>query len=253
MRYDRLTLYIGLFVLLLGCESDGTFSSADSSSGTGQGGSMTRFAIQGNRMYVADQSSIKVFDITEDNFAQLTETKVGFGLETIFAKGEYLYLGSNDAMYIYSISNPDQPAFIFRYAHIVSCDPVVVQGDRAYVTMRGGTQCNSGDNALEIIDIKDPYNPQLIANYRMASPHGLAVDGQILFICEGEYGVRMFDIANERNIREIEHIEEYFAYDIIARSGVATVTGEDGIFQYTYGAQTGMDLLSKIPVDREAL
>jgi hypothetical protein len=251
MRHDKIFLYLAVLSMLVACESDSSLSSSEG--GSGQGGSMTRFAIQGNRMYIADQSTIKVFDITNDNFSQLNEVNVGFGLETIFAKGEYLYLGANDAMYIFSITNPDSPSFIFRYSHIVSCDPVVVQGNRAYVTMRGGTRCNAGANALEIIDIDDPYNPKLIANYPMTSPYGLAVDNNILFICEGESGLKMYDITNELNIQLKHHLTDFFAYDIIARQGLATITGEDGIFQYGYSLNANLTLLSKIPVTRAEL
>lgn len=212
---------------------------------------MTRFSIQGNRMYVVDHTAIKVFDISIDNFRQVNEVEAGSGLETIFAKGDYLYLGANDAMYIYSIGNPDLPLFVFRYSHVVACDPVVVQGNRAYVTMRSGTFCNLGSDALEIIDISDPYDPKLIANYPMESPHGLAVDNTKLFICEGEHGLKVFDIADERHIKLEQELTDFFAYDIIARQGVATITGDDGIFQYSYAANVEMQLLSKIPVTRE--
>lgn len=250
MRFNKLSTYLSVAAILVSCSSDMSTSEAG---GTGQGGSMTRFAIQGNRMYVADHTSIKVFDITNDNFSQLNDVGVGWGIETIFAKGEFLYLGANDAMYIYSISDPDSPSFIFRYSHIVSCDPVVVQGNRAYVTMRGGTWCNMGTNALEIINIEDPYNPKLIANYPMTSPHGLAVDGNLLFLCEGEAGLKMFDITNERDIALKEHLKDFFAYDIIVRQGLATITGEDGIFQYGYSTTSKLQLLSKIPVTRAEL
>lgn len=248
MRYVK--IYVFALLTLLSCDLGSGTGSADAS--VGQGGSMTRFAIQGNRMYVVNHQAIKVFDISNDNFRQVNEEQVGFGLETIFAKGEYLYLGANDAMYIYSLSNPDEPKFVFRYSHIVSCDPVVVQGNRAYVTMRSGTACNAGSNALEIIDITNPYNPTLIANYPMASPHGLAVDATTLFICEGENGLKVFDITDERNIKVRNTIDDFFAYDIIARQGVATITGEDGIFQYAYDSDS-FEFLSKIPVVREEL
>jgi hypothetical protein len=252
MRSDKTFVFIFALLIFLSCES-GDSSISTNDAGAGQGGSMTRFSIQGNRMYVVDHAAIKVFDISTDNFRQIYETNAGIGLETIFAKGEYLYLGANDAMYIYSISNPDSPSFVFRYSHMVACDPVVVQGNRAFVTMRAGTFCNLGSNALEIIDISDPYNPKLVANYPMESPHGLAVDNSTLFICEGENGLKVFDITNERDITLKEYVREFFAYDIIARQGVATITGEDGIFQYAYGQNTTLQLLSKIPVVREEL
>jgi hypothetical protein len=128
---------------------------------------------------------------------------------------------------------------------------VVVQGDRAYVTLRSGTWCNRGANALEIIDISDPYQPVLISNHPMSSPHGLALDGNLLFLCEGTYGLKVFDVTNEQQIQLLEHRDDFFAYDVIARLGVATITGEDGIFQFSYGETPNeITLLSKIPVVR---
>ena len=54
---------------------------------------MTRFAIHNGFMYIADQSSITVFDIRNDAFEKIKVVDVEIGLETIFAYGEYLYLG----------------------------------------------------------------------------------------------------------------------------------------------------------------
>ena len=215
---------------------------------------MTRFAISGSYLYLVDHSSVKVFSIIEDAFQEVRVVPISFGMETIFAKGDYLYLGASDAMYIYSIADRTDPSFVFRYQHIVSCDPVVVQGDRAYVTLRSGSWCNRGTNALEIIDISDPYQPVLISNHPMSSPHGLAIDDNLLFLCEGEYGLKVFDVANEQQIELLEHRDDFFAYDVIAREGVATITGEDGIFQFSYGETPHeITLLSKIPVLRADL
>lgn len=247
MRCHKLIIPVFLIALVAGCEND---SLTQGSGGTGQGGSMTRFAISGSHLYLVDHSNIKVFDIGGGKFGHVRDFPVGRGMETIFANNDYLYLGANDAMYIYSIKDPAKPAFVFRYQHIVSCDPVVVQGNRAYVTMRGGSFCNRGVNALEIIDISDPYEPVLIKNYPMSSPHGLGVDGSLLFLCEGAAGFKVFDITNENEIALIGHKDDFFAYDVIAKQGLATVTGEDGIFQFSYEAGKGITLLGSIPVER---
>ncbi len=237
-----------LIVLTVSCGED----SSPAESSTGQGGSMTRFAIQNDYLYVASHQNIEVFSLSGETFSKLGAVSVGFGLETIFARGEYLYLGANDAMYIYSIANPATPEFVFRYSHIESCDPVVVQGNRAYVTLRSGTACNRGVNALEIIDISDPYNPELIANYPMTSPHGLGVSGKYLFLCEGEAGLKVFDLTNEKDISLLVSRTDFFAYDVIASSQKVTVTGEDGIFQFVYPeGEEFLQLLSKIPVERD--
>lgn len=246
MRFSYLRSFI-LLMLAAACNADQASTSTQ-----GQGGSMTRFAISGSHLYLVDDLNIKVFGIGAGSFEHVNDVPIGFGLETIFANGEYLYLGANDAMYIYSITNPAKPSFIFRYSHIVSCDPVVVQGNRAYVTLRSGNGCNRGTNALEILDITNRNNPSLIANYPMQSPHGLGVDGNWLFICEGEYGLKMFDISNEHDIKLVSHKKDIHSYDVIARSGNLILTGEDGVFQMRYEAATStLEMISKIPVVRE--
>lgn len=237
--------------VLVACQDDMSNANANQ---TGQGGSMTRFAIRGNVMYLIDKTTLHVYDITDAEFEEINAVEIGPGMETIFANKEHLYMGAADAMYIYSITNETTPEFVFRYSHIVSCDPVVVQGDRAYVTLRSGNACNLGVNALEILDISNPYTPTLVKNYPMSNPHGLAVDGSRLFICDGAHGIRYYDITDELNIRLVSSHSEFFAYDVIVRDGLATVTGEDGIFQFRYSPdQDGLSLISKIPVTRVAL
>ena len=235
-------------VLFIACSDT---SSTSDSNATGQGGSLTRFAINGNYLYIVDHNAIQVFNTQNSTFEKIGSVDVSSGLETIFVKGNYLYLGAQDAMFIYDISIPQSPSFIFRYSHITSCDPVVVQGNRAYVTLRSGSRCNLGVNALEIIDITNPYNPTLIANYPMTSPHGLGVDGNLLFICEGSAGLKVYDITNEHQIQLRKEVTNIDAYDVIPKDGLLTLTGEDGIFQYRYNTETGdVNLVSTIPVNR---
>jgi len=243
-------LFIFLFIVSACTQSD----TNGVSGATGQGGSLARFAIKDHYMYVVTHNSLNVYDISINNFKELSKVNIEFGLETIFAKGDYLYLGGRDAMYIYSITTPSLPSFIFRYSHITSCDPVVVHGNKAYVTLRSGTSCNLGSNALEIIDITNPLAPVLIANYPMTSPGGLGIDGNCLFICEGEHGLKMFNVENPLDIKIIKEITHVNAYDVIVGNGLLKLTGEDGIFQYEYDCSAQeINLLSKIPVVREVL
>jgi hypothetical protein len=218
MRFLRLAI---IYALIISCESD---SAVNLQSGTGQAGSMTRFAVAGNHLYLLDNTSITVFSLADSALVPGETVSVSSGMETIFANGEYLYLGASNGMYIYTIADPARPAFVFQYEHIVACDPVVVQGNRAYITMRSGNVCNRASNALEIVDISNPYSPVLVKNYPMSSPHGLAVDGNTLFVCEGEYGLKVFDITEEQAIVLLDNNEDFFAYDVIARRGIATIT-----------------------------
>jgi hypothetical protein len=244
--FDRIKIAGLLLIALTSCTSDNASLSVNG----GQGGSLARFAIQGDYLYVASTASVSVFSIHESGFDFVSKVNVGFGVETIVSRGTYLYLGAMDAMYIYSISDPGNPAFVFRYSHIVSCDPVVVEGNRAYVTLSSGSQCNRGTNALEIIDISDPYNPWLLSNYPMASPRGLGINNGILIICEQEYGIKMFDAKDPLQIKLLDQISNIHANDVIMQNGIATVTGLNGIYQYSYLENKKLQVISIIPVSK---
>jgi hypothetical protein len=254
MRFIKNLLIMVSVAAMLSCAGDGGFNADSESPQTGQGGSMARFAFHDNYLYVLNHTSIIVFDIANDNFSQLGTEQINSGMETIFVNGDYLYLGANDAMYIYSIENPSSPEFVFRYQHITSCDPVVVQGNRAYVTMRGGTACNAGANALEILDISDPEQPLLLRNHPMESPYGLGITGNVLFICEGAFGLKVFNVNSEGDIQLMSHKDDFNAYDVIVRPNHAIVTGEDGIFQFTFSDNgNNFQQVSSIPVTRVPL
>lgn len=248
MRLTKLILFLFILCLVISCNEDGA-NNLQVGGGQGQGGSLTRFAINGSYLYIASQTTLSVYDISNEDFEMLKTVNVGFGLETISTRGTYLYLGAQDAMNIYSISNPEDPQFIFRYSHIVSCDPVVVEGNRAYVTLSSGSFCNRGTNALEIIDISNPNNPTLIANYPMNTPLGIGIKDNILFVCEQTFGFKVFDVTDANNIQMIHHVDNIHTYDVILHNGIATITGDDGIYQYSYN-QTELGLLSKIPVTK---
>jgi hypothetical protein len=216
----------------------------------GQGGSLARFAIQGSYIYVISNSTLETYEIAGAELTLANRATVGFAMETIVARDSYLYLGARDAMYIYSIAQPKRPEFVFRYQHITSCDPVVVQGNRAYVTLRSGNMCNMGVNALEIIDITNPNSPKLITNYRMNSPGGLGISGDCLFVCEGESGLKWLNVKDDR-VRVVQELNEYDAYDVIVGQGELTLTGLEGVYQFSFDCvRESLSLLSAIPVVR---
>ena len=48
--------------------------------------------------------------------------------------------------------------------------------------------CGGTANELDVVNIADKNNPYLLAAYDMQEPYGLGIDGNNLFICEGEFG-----------------------------------------------------------------
>ena len=83
-------------------------------------------------------------------------------------------------MQIFDNSNPSEPIHLSTFAHARVCDPVVVNDDYAFVTLRSGDRCSGFVNQLDVVDIKDLENPKLVKSYPMDNPHGLGVAWQYI-------------------------------------------------------------------------
>ena len=219
---------------------------------TGTGGSMARFTIVDPYLYALHDSYIQLVRIDDPVNPSLWSTvDVGWGIETIFPYGNYLFIGSTTGMFIYDNTNPDNPTLLSAFAHVTSCDPVVAQGDYAYVTLRAGSFCRGGVNRLDILDITDLTNPQLVESYAMQGPFGLGIDGSTLFVGDGVAGLKVYDVTDPMNIDLIAFETNNETYDVILIPPLAIVVGPDGLDQYDYTdvATTGeLVLLSHLDV-----
>jgi hypothetical protein len=219
---------------------------------TGIGGSMARFTISGDHLYTIDNSTMQVFDI--GNLANpLTGVRVniGWGIETIFPYGENLFIGSQTGMHIYDISFPSTPVHISTFEHIRSCDPVVVQDTIAFVTLRDGTACRADfTNQLDVLNISNLEKPTLMRSFPMFNPHGLGVDGDLLFICDGDAGLKVYNIEALMNLHKnmVAHYADMHAYDVIPFNQNLIMIGRDGLYQFDYSDIADIRLRSKIPV-----
>jgi hypothetical protein len=236
---------------LAGCQADSSSTASLISAGAGTGGSMARFTVAGNALYMVSNSSLRVYDISRNTDPQsVAKISLGFGVETIFPYKQNLFIGTQTGMYIYDIARPGSPQRLSFYQHIVSCDPVVVQGNMAYVTLRSGTNCRGATlNSLDVVDVSNLNAPKVLKSYPMKNPHGLGVDGNLLFVCEGDYGLKVLDISNPLDVKQIQYIENVRTYDVIPNRNVLIVTGKDGIFQYSYADPRALKLLSTIAFD----
>lgn len=216
---------------------------------TGQGGSMARFTIAGNSLYVIDNRNLKVFDILQvDTPVFVTEILVGNDIETVFSHNNMLFIGSRTGMYIYDVSNPAAPTYISEVTHFISCDPVVVNDSLAFVTLRSGGDCRTSANVnqLEIYDITNPASPLLKKIYPMDFPHGLALDAHMLYVCHGEMGFGAYDVSNTDSIIERARFNDIHAFDVIYNNNLLLVIGETGFYQYNCANPDSIYLLSFI-------
>jgi hypothetical protein len=241
-------IYLILIAALsLNCESN--LNSEPISGGSGRGGSLARFTIVKNNLYVVDNSNLKVFNITNPKDPVfVNNSPIDAFAETIFPFGENLLIGTRTGMYVYNISQPNKPTYVSQYSHFASCDPVVAEGDFAYVTLRNGTPCMRGQNQLDILNISNLSNPRLVNSVQLLNPHGLGVNGNILFVTEGDAGFRIFDRSDPANPELIKFVSNIPAFDVIPLANTLILTGTDGIYQFAYDQQGNIDQLSKIAV-----
>ena len=229
----------------------GGASTGVSGSGVGVGGSMARFGISDKVLYVLDQNSIKIFDITnKTNPVKFNDIYPGWDIETMYLTDNNMFLGTTSGMVIYDISIPLSPEYKTFFLHARSCDPVIVDDTLAYITLRTGTNCGGSMNSLSVVNISDLNAPRLVMAYAMTNPHGLGKSGDLLFICDGSAGLKIYDANVPEKITD--HLVCSYpginAYDVIPVGNVLVMIGDNGLYQYNYSSIQNITLLSSILV-----
>jgi hypothetical protein len=245
------TLFASLLFYGCGGGSGNSTSTPSSNGSTGKAGSMARFAIEGDYLYTVNRDAMRIFDISEPSHPYpVSKVHVPFDVETLFSYKHYLYVGGESGMYIYDANISTQPTQIGKFTHMRSCDPVVVYDDLAFITLNKGSTCrlNSGENTLQIVDVKDPTHPKLLKTIGMWSPKGLAVDENgTLFVCDGSAGLKLFSVTkhdfNDTNQTRVslvslpqEDMDKIDCYDLIAwnRQLVVSNHADVKLFDYTH-------------------
>ncbi|MDD2277905.1 MAG: hypothetical protein PHD06_09650 [Bacteroidales bacterium] len=223
--------------------------------GAGIGGSMARFMLNEQYLYlIAQPYRLKTVDV--ESTLQMTvidSVDVARQMETLFRLEDKLFIGTTTGMLIFGLDNQEMPRQISSYDHITACDPVVVDGQYAYVTLRTGAVCANGDNLLEVIDISSIENPYLVKSYPMFNPHGLGVDGNLLFICDGAAGLKIYYKTDPMAIltNQIAHYPDFDTFDVIPLNGVLMLVGPGGIYQYDYSDPSNIIQISYLPIIKE--
>jgi hypothetical protein len=215
----------------------------------GVGGSMARFTIVNQRLYTVGTSELSAFNIsnTENPFF-VAKKSMGAGIETIYPFADKLFIGSQTGMFIYDIRAADNPVQVGQFSHVMSCDPVITDGQFAYVTLRTGTTCARNANQLEVLKLTNLVNPVSVKIYPMTNPYGLSKDGSTLFICDGKDGLKIYDANDVSNLQLKKVISISETYDIITLGSIAILVAKDGLYQYDYSDLNNIRLLSKMTI-----
>lgn len=225
----------------------------------GLSGEFSRSLIVDNYLYAVDQTSILTYDISNrDEPVKVGQTEVGLALETVYHHEGNLFIGSRRGMYIYSISRNGTPVKRgdFDYSNLPNivepCDPVVAEGTTAFASLYTGD--NSADGCgrasdiqtIVVIDVSNLDNPTLVQMHDVVSPRGLAIDNNILFVCNNENGLTVFDVSDRNNFVELDRISGINAWDAIAENNRLTVVGATEVIQYDYSNPSNLVELSRL-------
>jgi hypothetical protein len=213
----------------------------------GTNGSTARFSIINNFLYTVGWSSLSAFDISKPLAPSYTSTvMVDFHVETIYPLKDKLFVGTNNGMYMYDVnSSPSHPSLVGQFTHVRGCDPVIADDHYAYVTINDSSACLGFNNELQIVDINDLSNSFLVKAYTLSHPVGLSKDGNNLFVCDGQAGLKVFNAADVNNLQLIKELKDGVVYDVIAENGLAVVVAADGMYQYDYSNLDNIRLISK--------
>jgi hypothetical protein len=158
-------------------------------------------------------------------------------------------------MIVMSLEVPERPSQKGTFSHMTACDPVVIKGDLAFVTLKGGTTCRGTLNQLDVIRMSNSYSKfTLIASYPMYGPQGLGIDDDLLFICDGDAGLKIYDATDPLTINQhlIASFPNINAYDVIPVNNYLFMVGENGFLLYDYQNVQNIKMIGIIPVVKKS-
>lgn len=250
-QFNLKKIYVLIIVCLvigIACEKAGSSDNLMETPQTGKGGSLARFAINGNFLYMVDRHTITVVDISDPTSPiRSGEVFAGFDIETIFSYKNKLYLGSQNGMYIFSLNDPAKPSKEGEVTHFRACDPVVSNDSVSYVTLRSsGRGCGAARDVLKVYNVKNPAAIIEANELLMKSPYGLGLHDNTLYVCEGANGMIVFDVSKPYEPVKLSELKDDIYFDVIPYGDVLIAFIEKGVCFFDISDPMHPELLSKL-------
>lgn len=255
----RHLLLIAFVALMLGsCGETSIVGSSNQGAITGQ---YKTIVVKNNFMYAVNNSELITFDMTnKENPVLIDKKDVGRNIENLYIAEKALFIGSQTDLHIYSIKSNGIPEKKSETAHIrfddeiTLCDPVVATDKIAYVTLstKGIINNNFGCsslvdvNELRVYNVQDLTNPSLIQTLQMDSPKGLSLDGNYLFVSNGDSGIVIYNVGSNGKVSFLNEMTGFSTYDLIAENNKLLVVSKDEIRQYDYSDINNIILYSTL-------
>lgn len=86
----------------------------------------------------------------------------------------------------------------------------------------------------------------------MNGPQGLGIDGDLLFLCDGDAGLKIYNAADPLTISQnlIASFPSINAYDVIPMNKYLFMIGEKGFTLYDYSSIQNIKQIGFIPVEK---
>jgi hypothetical protein len=228
---------------------DDTLSVENALGAVGVGGSFAKFQIRNNALYTLNDWKLNIFNITNPTQATFDHdlflnTWVSGQFETLFIQKQYLFIGSTDGVYILDLSNEFNPQFVSQFTHGTACDPVVVNLNTAYITIRGSNTCGAIEDQINVIDISNINQPTLSSTYLLSEPYGLGFRNNVLYVCSASDGLTIFDASNP--ILSLQNSYEFDVKDVIPLPSHLIAVGNQKIIQFEYQDNFELRVISEI-------
>lgn len=210
-------------------------------------GSYANLIAVGDFLYVIGETDLITYEQNEDkSLNEIDRQVLGLDLESLYYRSGVLFVGSSQRMYILSLTTDFIPVLQSRTQYsdlsgaLDHCDPIVADQEVAYVSLSSSLQTNddgcgvSEVNIVRAYDITDLNAPTEISEVTMESPKGLALDGDLLFVCESQNGLKVLDVSDPRNPTELYHFPDFETRDAVATGTSVLIVGPNNLYEYDY-------------------
>ncbi len=197
--------------------------------------------VQGRKVYYvhygSSTGSNRILNITDPTNLEILSSRNSLP-DLICGRilGDIFYAGRvTGGVARYNLSNPYQyyagPAYIGTVNLDGMTTDIEVQGHFVYATAVGSASMR----AFRIIDFEDPYNPVLLPSvWGSYTTRGIAIDGQIAYLAESEYGLYLCNVSNPYVVTEPGNVNT---------PGNATDVLIDGTIAYVADGPSGVQVV----------
>lgn len=210
---------------------------------------------RGSILYEVDAGSITTYDYSDSASPEIVQRLV-FNFEVQYANLsiDHIIVMSDENLHVLEIGPLGIPVMTMVVSHqsferrLTICDQLLFDQDILYVSPSESSPISTcfpaSDNTLRLYVVDALESPRLVDTKLLTAPGKMLIDGVLLFVADGNGGVRVYDRTNPADIKEINHIAEQIAVDIALRDNLLTVLGKDDVRVYNYSNPSDISLVS---------